>query len=457
MDIFAWFRRPDQPQKIEAPMAVTSALNPPPFNVIAGISDIFKNTENFREDSNFDTIFDFYDDMVKFDPELNGAVRTISLTANNYSVDYSKAKNGKIRNAINDLVESLDFDDLLINAMRNLMVYGNDINKLIGRSGVGIQAVQSLPISQITIADNRIIPFASGKDNPIMFADKYIFRESKIDTQVFPASEILHFKIDYRSYWFEDKLGRWSYGVWGASRFSSLKQAISAKYNSMNNRIALEDTMTKRYITIGPEAVEHVTDPAEQEERMTTIMNKVGSLLDSLRADQTPILPHYVQLHHIDLKNTIPDNSAFLDQVNGDIASVLHVPRVSMGQERGSTFAATFNASQWSVQAIRRLQQVVVEYIKNLFSRHLDLIGIEHKPKDIPPLVFGAIDEETPTGLMQRAAMGYSAGILTLNQSLEIVGLPTEKDGDERSDDNKPDLGEKPRENEMVTEDVKDL
>ena len=225
----------------------------------------------------------------------------------------------------------------------------------------------------------------------------------------------------------------------------------------MNNRIALEDTMTKRYITIGPEAVENVTDPAEQEERMTTIMNKVGSLLDSLRADQTPILPHYVQLHHIDLKNTIPDNSAFLDQVNGDISSVLHVPRVSMGQERGSTFAATFNASQWSVQAIRRLQQVVVEYIKNLFSRHLDLIGIEHKPKDIPPLVFGAIDEETPTGLMQRAAMGYSAGILTLNQSLEIVGLPTEKDGDERSDNNKPDLGEKPRENEMVTEDVKNV
>ena len=63
-----------------------------------------------------------------------------------------------------------------------------------------------------------------------------------------------------------------------------------------------------------------------------------------------PILPHYVDLSFVDLKNTVPDNASFLDAVNGDISAVLHVPRVSMGQERGSTFAATFNANQWSVR-----------------------------------------------------------------------------------------------------------
>jgi hypothetical protein len=457
MNLFSWLRR--KPEEVPEPKPVVATLTPSktPFAAIAGMSDIFEDTEKFRKDTNYDTIFDLYDSMLKFDPELNGAVRNISLTANNYYVRYKDAKNATIRNAIKELVEEkLDFDDILINAMRNLMVYGNDINKLIGRSGDGIVAVQSLPINQITIVDNRDIPFAAGKDNPIMFADKYIFRENKIDTQIFPASEILHVRIDFRSHWFEDPLGRWTYGGWGASRFSSLKQAIRAKYNSMNNRIALEDSMTKQYISIGPEAVENVADPAEQKERLATIMKNVGTLLDGLRADQIPILPHYVQMHHVDIRNTVPDNSGFLDQVNADISSVLHVPRVSMGQEKGSTFAATFNANQWSVQAIRRLQQVLVESIRDLFSRHLTLLGIEHRQKDIPPLEFGSVDEESATTTMQRAALGYTSGILTLNQTLEILGMPSEADGNERVNSGGS-VGEMPRENEMVVEDVKEV
>jgi len=456
MDWRSLFRRNITAEQ-EVPVEQIYTKSKVPFAVAAGLSDIFKDTEGFRQDSNYDTDFDLYDAMLIYDPELNGAVRNISLTANKYEVDYKKAKNSKIRSAIRELVEeTLDFDDVLINSMRNLMVYGNDINKLVGRGGEGILAVQSLPISQITITDTRSIPFSAGKDNPIMSAESYIFREQKIDTQIFPASEILHLRIDYRSYWFEDALGRWSYGVWGASRFSSLKQAIRAKYNSMNNRIALEDSMTKQYITIDEKAVEHVTDPVEQRERLEFIMKKVGALLDNLRADQVPILPHYVQMHHVDLKNTIPDNAGFLDSVNADISSVLHVPRVSMGQERGSTFAATFNANQWSVQAIRRLQDIVAQGIRTLFSKHLNLLGIEHKRSDIPPLQFGAVDEETPYQQMQRANLGYSSGILTLNQSLDILNYPNDPEGDERKEGPSPNMGEQPRENEVIDDEDKD-
>tara|TARA_R110000824_G_scaffold55213_2_gene152240 strand:+ start:1140 stop:2570 length:1431 start_codon:yes stop_codon:yes gene_type:complete len=429
-----------------------------PFYVVAGMKDIFSDTESFRSDANYDTIFDLYDNMLKYDPELNGAVRTVSLTANNYRIDYKKAKNSTIRNTIKELVEeAVDLDDILISATRNLMVYGNDINKYVGSSKSGITGLQSLPVNQITITDDRQIPFAADRDNPIMNARRYVFRENKRDTQVFDAGQILHIRIDYRSNWFEDKLDRWTYGVWGASRFSSLKQAIRAKYNTMNNRIALEDSMTKQYITIDASAVEHVSDPNEQRERLEHIMSKVGTLLDSMRADQIPILPHYVNLHHVDIKNTIPDNSKFLDQVNGDIAAVLHVPRVSMGQEQGSTFAATFNANQWSVQAIRRTQQVLVQSIKELFSTHLDLLGIEHRKQDLPMLVFDSIDEESAFQAMQRANIGYSAGLLTLNQSLDMLGLPAvskKQGGDERIGDSEPvELGELPRENQVMDDD----
>jgi len=456
MGFFDIFRRQSssEPQIVAAKTSQSNV----PFNVAAGLKDVFKDTEYFRSDNNYDTIFDLYDDMLKLDPELNGAVRTVSLTANNYFIDYKKAKNGTIRNAIRELVEeTLDFDDVLINAMRNLMVYGNDINKYVGSSLQGITKLQSLPVNQITITDDRPVPFAADKDNPIMSAEEYVFRENQRDTQRFSKNEILHIRIDYRSNWLLDEMDRWTYGVWGASRFSSLKQAIRAKYNTMNNRISIEDSMTKQYITIDKSATDNIQDPQEQKERLEHIMSKVGTLLDSLRGDQVPILPHYVNMHHVDIKNSIPDNAKFLDQVNADISAVLHVPRVSMGQEQGSTFAATFNANQWSVQAIRRLQQVLVQSCKELFSKHLTLLGIEHRKQDLPIVTFDAIDEESPYQAMQRASIGYSTGILSLNQALDIAGMDgvtRGRGGDERKvGGSSPNMGEKPRENEVLNDD----
>jgi hypothetical protein len=283
-----------------------------------------------------------------------------------------------------------------------------------------------------------------------MRAANYVFRENKRDKMIFPANEILHIKIDYRSYWFEDKMGRMTYGVWGASRFSSLKQAIRAKYNSMNNRIALEDSLTKQYITIGAEAVAGIDDPDEAAERLNHIMDEVGSLLDGLRADQVPIIPHYVDMKFVDMKNTVPDNSSFLDAVNGDISAVLHVPRVSMGQERGSTFAATFNANQWSVQAIRRLQQVITQSCRQVFSKHLELLGIEHRMTDLPKVHFSPMDEESAFETTRRVVMAHEIGITTLNEARMELGLPAERGelGKTRPKGN-ANKGDLPRNNEV--------
>jgi len=409
--------------------------------VSAALSDILSETNTLRTTANYDNDFDIYDDMLKLDPELNGAVRAISLSANDWGIDYTTGKNRRIRNAIRELVEeTLDFDDILINAMRNMMVYGNDINKLSGKMGVGLTNVQSLPAKQITIVDERAkidasrpftAPFVADEANPIIENKFYVLREQQQTEQAWSKDEIWHLRIDYRSNWFEDKLGRKSYGIWGASRFSSLKQAIRAKYNSMNNRISLEDSLTKQFITIGPEAIEHIQDPAEQQERLNHIITKVGTLLGGLRSDQIPILPHYVEMHHVDLTNTIPDNAGFLDAINADISAVMQVPRVAAGQERGSTFAATYNANIWSFQSIKRLQTVVAQHIRELFSRHLELLGLPHKLSGIPTLVFAPLLEESPAETMARGTSGFIGGVLTLNEAREIIGLEGVAGGDE--------------------------
>tara|TARA_R100000700_G_scaffold17242_1_gene23768 strand:+ start:4268 stop:5665 length:1398 start_codon:yes stop_codon:yes gene_type:complete len=444
---FSWFRRAEAEEKPQTRVGTNT-----PLRVAAGIPDIMRDTEVLQKDSNFDNEFDLYDKMIKLDPELNGAVRAVSLTANNYEIDYSRGKNGTIRNAIEELVHKIDFDDFLINAMRSLMVYGNDINKLVGKAGLGITDVQSLPVKQITIVDERgglESYFVADEDSPIIRPVTYMLREATLYEQAFPVDEILHIRIDYRSNWFTDNKGRRTYGVWGASRFTSLKQPIRAKYNTINNRVSLEDAMTKQYITIDQSAIEHIQDPIEQKERLQYIIDEVITLFDGLRGDQIPVLPHYVQLHHVDLENTIPSSSDFLDTINADIAAVLQVPRVAAGQERGSTFAATYNANLWAVQAISRLQKILGEAVHRLFSTHLELSGIPHSMADIPPIRFEAMNEESPLAMMQRAVMGYNAGVITLNQALDMVNLPLAgAEGEERkeSSNDTPDIGDLPRE-----------
>ena len=421
-----------------------------PFSLIAGMQDIVEETNQLRDNNNYDNDFELFDDMLKLDPELNGAVRAVSLTANNYTIDYRAARNARIREAIRMLIEeTIDFDDFLINAMRNMMVYGNDINKYVGSSREGITELQSLPVKQITIIDGRGINEVADEVNPIITAERYLLREGEQTQEEIRAEEILHVRTDYRSNWFTDTEERVSYGIWGSSRFTSLKQAIRAKYNSMNNRIAIEDAMTKQFITIDKSAIAHIQDPDEQRERLSHIMGQVVETLESLRGDQVPIFPDYVSIQHIDQRTAIPDTTSFLDNVNADIAAVLQVPRVAAGQERGSTFAASYTANQWSSQAIRRMQAVLNQAVRKMFSKHLELLRITHTMADLPSLNFEPIDEETRLNKMQRANMGYAGGILTLNQALEIVGEPQELDGDVRKGESgeTPNTGRLPREN----------
>jgi len=405
-----------------------------PFTMMAGIKDVVTETNKLRDDSNFSNDFELFDEMLKLDPELNGAVRAVSLTANNYTINWSSARNARIRTALQNLVDNIDFDDILINAMRNLMVYGNDISKLVGTGKEGITNVESLPVSQITMLDDRSRNATADDNDPVIRVEKYFLREGEQTMQEFPADEILHVRMDYRSNWFIDNETRTTYGIWGASRFTALKQAIRAKYNSMNNRISLEDAMTKQYISIDMDAVKHIQNPDEQRERLLFIMNQVISTMESLRGDQVPIFPDYVNIKHIDQRTALPDSSGFLDNVNADIAAVLQVPRTAAGQEKGSTFAASYTANLWASNAIRRIQSILKQSVNALFSAHLNLLGIEHAKRDLPVLTFEPVDEETRLDKMRRATLGYSNGVLSLNQALDIVSLPAEEEGDVRKD-----------------------
>lgn len=85
-----------------------------------------------------------------------------------------------------------------------------------------------------------------------------------------------------------------------------------------------------------------------------------------------------------------------------------------------------------------------------LFSAHLRLLKVNHTMSDLPNLIFEPVDEETRLDKMRRATLGYDAGVLTLNQALEVVDLGTEEGGDTRKEGGtRTPTGELPREGEM--------
>ena len=104
----------------------------------------------------------------------------------------------------------------------------------------------------------------------------------------------------------------------------------------------------------------------------------------------------------------------------------------------------------WANTAISRLQSIVKQGVMQLFSKQLELKGIRHQMKDLPEFMFEPIAEESPIESMKRAVMGYQAGILTLNQSLDLIGMQPETDGDGRLDKTSKQTGTLPRSNEMV-------
>ena len=71
---------------------------------------------------------------------------------------------------------------------------------------------------------------------------------------------------------------------------------------------------------------------------------------------------------------------------------------------------------------------------------------------DLPTIRFDAMDSETPLNVMQRATMGYREGVLTLNQSLDMLNLPDAKEG---GDERKSEAPEAPEEDaDDVDEDL---
>ena len=167
--------------------------------MVAGLDNIVKDTEALRTTVYDNTnLFDLYDEMLSYDPELSGAVRTIGLTANKRNAG-GKTKPSETR--LRNWSMSASADDFLVSTMR-LMVMAAHRNWW--RTSTGICRSGHYHPHHHRRAD--VIPFALVDENAVWGSPLPVCKVTQLRVFIWSAVRV-------NRAWISMKNGRWLRGV----------------------------------------------------------------------------------------------------------------------------------------------------------------------------------------------------------------------------------------------------
>lgn len=456
----------------------------PDEEVSTPISNTVNDTREKIQEDKHDTIFDLYDSLVNLDGELSGAVNAISQSASYSRVTLPEDEPSDIEEEIlrecQNLAKRLRGKQMSIDILRNLIKYGNDMNKKVYNEDDGIVAVQSLPIKSMTIADDRTNLHSKEEGSDGDF-DNVLFqahpsldsdREELVETGIEEAFErdvyvlneelpddrsliephnVLHFSIDARSNWFEDRVGRETYGIWGQSRLEALKFTIQTKYNTLLNKVAMDDNLLARevYYIDTKELFGDIKDRKERRKKAESYAEDLSQMLEDLDADERPMLPDHVDVEVIGPEGKAIDQKPFIEQLNNGIAAALTFPMAGLGRGTTSVKAGEEISSLWAENNIQNLRESVVMGFEEIFRDHIKILYpdqvVNHSEASqvgemrldpditIPTLEYEPFKEEDRTQKADQIETLRKVGVMSIPEAREEWGLPTDEESVERA------------------------
>lgn len=436
------------------------------------IAESVKDARQEIQGKEHKTEFDLYDAMVDLDPELSGAVRAMSQSASNYEIviptDNPTDDDEQAHEDIKELERRLRLPLMMTDILKKLITHGNDVNKKVYNESDGIRKLQNLPTNAVTIVDdpedikesdpttsddvwNSIIRQQSDEEdisgdavNEVFSREVYVLNEQAEDTKhsLIDPDNVLHFSIDERSNWFTDSTGRETYGVWGQSRLKPLTFTIQTKYNTLTNKVAMDDKLLAREIYyIDTEAL--FGDITDRETRIKKAQNYAKDLkgkIEQLGPDERPMLPEHVDVSVIGPEGKAIDQTPFVEQLNNAIAAALTFPMAGLGRGTTSVKAGEEISSLWAENNIRNLRQSVTYGIQELFEDHLALLHEDWREEDadnladmelksdiaVPTLEYEPFREEDRSEVVSQIKGLVSTKSVTLAERRDLFGLPTD-------------------------------
>jgi len=299
-----------------------------------------KRTHDIGEDHPCD--FELLEEVYKNVPLASGAInKTVDVTV---SSDFSvKSKNPTAEKIINEFMKKHNFDLLLRNIVKDLMIFGNcfvevvysDINQKIKQ--LRILNAESMYVTRNEYGEvEGYTQLYKNEQEPIKFTN----------------SEIIHFKYNV--------IGDCAYG------YSIIAPTIKIMENKLQMEQAMMTLMKRKanaplVVTMGTE-----NDPAQQ-----TDLDGMANDLYHLDEKTEWVVDHRVNISSLDVGGKIANFGPFNEHFENQLVYALEVPIVLLGRGNIPEGLATtqLEAFERRVNSIRLLVENVLE--QNLFNRVL--------------------------------------------------------------------------------------
>lgn len=444
------------------------------------IADSVGDARKSLDEDKHDTVFDLYDALVNLDGELSGAVNAIAQSATYSDIVMPEDDPSEIEQEI--LADIIELDnrirgrEVAIDVLGNLIKYGNDINKKVYNQDNGVIALQSLPINSVTIVDDRNDLNTGGVDGmsedefqDIIFQvhptldegdaelggefireaferDAYVLNEQTAsERSIIEPYNVLHFSIDSRSNWFEDYTGRQTYGVWGQSRLEALKFTIQTKYNTLINKVAMDDSLLAREIYyIDTEALfGDIQDRDKRIKKAEQYADKLKGMIEDLGPDERPMLDQHIDVEVIGPEGKAIDQRPFIEQLNNGIAAALTFPMAGLGRGTTAVKAGEEISSLWAENNIKNLRRAVIRGFHEVYEDHIKILYpdlvMNHEEAShigemkldpditIPTLEYEPFRQEDRTEKADQIERLVEIGVLKRSEAREMWGAPTDE------------------------------
>jgi len=341
--------------------------------------------------------FEWYDYMVRSDPELYGAIKAIATKAqNSFQGFVVRLRPGqeeqKMLKALKEelwrFTKKFDIDLLVYDIAVKLVKHGDALYKL-DWGAVGLEDIRSLPRRAMTAVEGE--EQINETTAQVFEPNIYVFNEkmqhfgdyaAELEMKKYPKEEIAHFGWPTNEEDI-DLIGRYTYGVWNPSPLESLAGTLLWKHNIRINDILLRAKIVPRehhkldLTGYDPAKFPGADHKARMEAAEAAAVAAIERYRDTLKedvlVDEGYVTSQGVAIDVLESKYSYTQPNDLVAQLNEGIASCLGV---SLSELRGvstSSFSGELLVGSYAGAVAEMVAEMIgIVMIDNIIIPHLE-------------------------------------------------------------------------------------
>ncbi|MCX8207417.1 MAG: hypothetical protein N3G75_06255 [Methanothrix sp.] len=359
---------------------------------------------------------------------------------------------------VDSILDELRFSQRLPTIIKLLLRDGNAIFRIHRRDG-RIHDLELLPVSVVTI-------LSRDRDaDVIRDRDYYAINEKSpwVASEIIPSSEILHFSLNADGNLVQDRLGRWTFSVWGRSPLESLVFIVKRKAQTLLDyfrwsRVSMPRLEAVLDISVVGNPDNYTGTPEERvmkaQDAVKQVFRDVERALYYKDTDpssptfgkELPIEPDHIFAHSNEIEmrrlegsSPYPEVTGSIQDCNRSIAARLGIPLSALGYEEGSTRAIGEVTRYYMHTSGNGLLRSLESDLERFFRLEFESRGWPVDDGLIADFYlkteFSDPDAERARAEMERvkydtALAAYRSQILTKNEARKMLGLSEVQGGD---------------------------